>query len=161
MDDLEHARAGARELVDLARNGDTPAVFEAFRRITREHAQGGHGAEPVIGELVFASAEMMLLRAQYTAEDATFAVDLKDDEQFSVPIDELTPPLRATVRALLAELNGHRDEAWFQVRLALREPDVNATLDVLVHALLWTIGMLEWCVAEDVAVPGWLRVTAP
>jgi len=98
----------------------------------------------------------MLLRVGCQPDDVTYALDLRDDEEFTVPIDELTPPLRATVRALLAELNGHTADAEYQLELALSERSLTTTLDVVVHALLWTIGLLEWCEATGAPAPEWL-----
>jgi hypothetical protein len=151
---VERARAGARELVHVAREGDTESVFNVLRRLT----EGAVDAQEIVGQLVAATAQMMLLRAGDAPEDVTYAIDLRNDEEFGVPIDELTPPLRATVRALLAELNGHSEEAQFQLELALCRQTVPTTLDVVVHCLLWTIGMLEWCEEQDRPAPEWLAV---
>ncbi|MBP2326273.1 hypothetical protein JOF56_006658 [Kibdelosporangium banguiense] len=153
---LDRARAGARELVHVARDGDTDGVFQALRRLTERQGIVGSDTRLIVGQLVSASAEMMLQRVGTAPDEVTYAVDLRDDEQFNVPIDELEPPLRATVRALLAELNGLPDEADFQLDLALREQNVPTTLDVVVHSLLWTIGLLEWCEAEQKPAPEWL-----
>ncbi|MET0237101.1 MAG: hypothetical protein ABW224_20800 [Kibdelosporangium sp.] len=160
MDDdremLGRARAGARELVHVARDGDTDGVFDALRRLTEHQGIVEPDTRMVVGQLVSASAEMMLLRAGMAPDDVTYVVDLRDDDEFKVPIDELDPPLRATVRALLAVLNGLPEEADFQLDLALREHNVQTTLDVVVHSLLWTIGLMEWCEAADQPAPEWL-----
>nr|WP_052478467.1 hypothetical protein [Kibdelosporangium sp. MJ126-NF4]CEL18305.1 hypothetical protein [Kibdelosporangium sp. MJ126-NF4]CTQ97790.1 hypothetical protein [Kibdelosporangium sp. MJ126-NF4] len=155
---LGQARAGARELVAVARQGDTAGVFDVLRRLTGDDGIVGSDTRMIVGQLVSASAQMMLMRVGEQAEDVTYAVDLRDDDEFAVPIDELEPPLRATVRALLAELNGRPDEAGFQLDLALYEQTVPTTLDVVVHSLLWTIGLLEWCEAERQTPPAWLDV---
>lgn len=160
MDDdrelLDQARAGARELVHVARDGDTDRVYDALREITKGRRSDRPDTRMIVGQLVAASAQMMLLRVETHPDEVTYAVDLRDDDEFNVPIDELAPPLRATVRALLAELNGRPDEAGFQLDLALREEEVPSRLDVVVHSLLWTIGLLEWCEAEDQPAPEWL-----
>lgn len=153
---LDRARAGARELVHVARDGDTDNVFASLRKLTEGQGIVGSDTRMIVGQLVSASAEMMLLRVGSAPDDVTYAVDLRDDDEFKVSIDELEPPLRATVRALLAELNGRSEEADFQLDLALREQNVPTTLDVVVHSLLWTIGLLEWCEAEDKPAPEWL-----
>ncbi|MCE7004501.1 hypothetical protein LWC34_16905 [Kibdelosporangium philippinense] len=162
MDDdrdlLHRARAGARELVHVAREGDTNSVFDALHRLTGDSGVVGVETRLIVGQLVSASAQMMLLRVGKPPSDVTYAVDLRDDDEFAVPIDELEPPLRATVRALLAELNGRPEEAGFQLDLALRERSVPTTLDVVVHSLLWTIGLLEWCEEEAQPAPAWLSV---
>ncbi|ONI82820.1 hypothetical protein ALI144C_17250 [Actinosynnema sp. ALI-1.44] len=163
MDDFEllhQARAGARELVTVARQGDTTGVFDVLRKLTGSDDIAGADTRLVVGQLVSASAQMMLLRVGAQPQDVTYAVDLRDDDEFAVPIDELEPPLRATVRALLAQLNGRPDEADFQLDLALCEQTVPTTLDVVVHSLLWTIGLLEWCEAEAQSPPEWLSANS-
>ncbi|GAB3885675.1 hypothetical protein ACFQ1S_16665 [Kibdelosporangium lantanae] len=152
---VEQARAGVRELVHVARDGDTQSVFEVLRRVTDDTEVD---TRLVVGQLVAAAAEMMLMRVGKQADDVTYAVDLRDDDEFAVPIDELTPPLRATVRALLAELNGAHADAEYQLELALCEQSLTTTLDVVVHSLLWTIGLLEWCESAGRPAPEWLAV---
>ncbi|MET0132310.1 MAG: hypothetical protein ABW215_01815 [Kibdelosporangium sp.] len=155
---VDRARACARELVHVARDGDTGRVYDTLRDITGPRHDDGTDTRMVVGQLVSASAQMMLLRVDSPPDDVTYAVDLRDNEQFNVPIDDLAPPLRATVRALLAELNGKPAEADFQIDLALGEQSMRGKLDVVVHLLLWTIGLLEWCEAADMPAPKWLTV---
>jgi hypothetical protein len=152
---LEQAQAGARELVYVAKDGDTESIYGVLRRVTGD-SPGGPDARLIVGQLVAAAAQMMLLRVGTPPTDVTYAVDLRDDDEFMVPIDELTPPLRAAVRALLAELNGQPEDAAFQLDLALCQQTVSTTLDVVVHTLLWTIGLLEWCATEGRPAPEWL-----
>lgn len=153
---VERARTGARELVSAARHGDTESVFNVLRRLTEGPGDVQDDVQDIVGQLVAATAQMMLLRVTKPPEDVTYAVDLRDDDEFAVPIDELTPPLRGAVRALLAELNGRSEEARFQLELALCQQTVQTTLDVVVHCLLWTIGLLEWCEEQDQPAPEWL-----
>jgi hypothetical protein len=150
-------RVRARALVAMARDGDTSGLVDALDQLTTEHVNGGPGPHLVVGELITAAVQMVSLRAGSVPAHTLFAVDIRDDGDNAVAIDHLDPPLRATVRALLAELNGHQDDARFQLELALRDIDLEATLEVVVHALLWTIGMLEWCEDEGVDAPDWLR----
>lgn len=151
---LERARANVRELVSVARDGDQDRVFEELRRAIADG--GGPETRLVVGQLVAATAQMMLLRAGQQPDDVIYAVDLRDDGEAAVPVDDLPPQLRATVRALLAELNDRPEDAEYQLRLALWAQDATAMLDVLVHCMLWTIGMMEWCEAQGLPVPEWL-----
>ncbi|TCO44250.1 hypothetical protein [Actinocrispum wychmicini] len=156
MDDrgaLERARASVRELVSVARGGDKDTVFDLLRQVTGD---GGPDTRLVVGQLVAATAEMMLLRAGGQPEDAIFAVDLRDEGELAVPIDDLPPPLRAAVRALLAALNDQPRDMEYQLDLALHEQSAIAVLDVVVHCVLWTVGLLEWCAGEGVTGPEWL-----
>jgi hypothetical protein len=154
---LVQIRARTRALVAMARDGDTAGLVDALDRLTAERAEDGPGPHQVVGELISAAVQMVSLRAGSMPAHTLFAVDIRDDGDHAVAIDHLDPPLRATIRALLAELNGHQDDARFQLELALRDIDMEATLEVVVHALLWTIGMLEWCEDEGVDAPDWLR----
>ena len=52
--------------------------------------------------------------------------------------------MRATIRALLAELNGSPDDASFQLDLAMRGVDHRSGLDTVRRALTMTIGLLHW-----------------
>jgi hypothetical protein len=141
----------------MARDGDTSGLVDALDRLTAERADGGPGPHQIVGELISAAVQMVSLRAGSMPVETLFAVDIRDDVDNAIAIDHLDPPLRATVRALLAELNGHKEDARFQLELALRDIDMEATLEVVVHALLWTIGMLEWCEEQGVDAPDWLR----
>ncbi|ONI79497.1 hypothetical protein ALI144C_27270 [Actinosynnema sp. ALI-1.44] len=154
---LVQIRARARALVAMARDGDTTGLVDALDRLLAEREAGGPGPHQVVGELITAAVEMVGLRAGDVPAHTLFAVDIRDDTDNAVAIDHLDPPLRATIRALLAELNGHPDDTRFQLELALRDIDLEATLEVVVHALLWTIGMLEWCEEQGVDAPDWLR----
>ncbi|RSM67813.1 hypothetical protein DMH04_48160 [Kibdelosporangium aridum] len=154
---LVQIRARARALVAMARDGDTAGLVDALDRLLAEQAEGGPGPHQIVGELICAAVQMVTLRAGEVPPHTLFAVDIRDDTDQAVAIDHLEPPLRATIRALLAELNGHPDDARFQLELALRDIDLESTLEVVVHALLWTIGMLEWCEEQGVDAPDWLR----
>lgn len=154
---LVRIRHRARYLVELARDGDTTGLLDALSGLTAERGEGALSTHLIVGELISAAVQMVSLRAGAVPAHTLFAVDIRDDVDQEVAIDMLEPPLRATIRALLAELNGHPEESRFQLELALRDIDLDATLEVVVHALLWTIGLLEWCESEGVDVPDWLR----
>jgi hypothetical protein len=156
-DSTAQIRTRARSLVVMARDGDTSGLVDALDRLTSEQAEGGPGPHLVVGELISAAVQMVSVRAGSVPAETLFAVDIRDDGDHAVAIDHLEPPLRATIRALLAELNGHPEDARFQLELALRDIDMEATLEVVVHALLWTIGMLEWCEEQGVEAPDWLK----
>jgi len=151
----------ARYLVEAMNGGDDESMLVELARLTANRASGGRESHLVVTELISALAEMMLTAGGATAqEDRDYGLELTNDEDDAIAIDETSPPVRATVRALLAELNERTDDALFQVDLALREDTLLATLEVFAHILLWTIGMLKWCDANDVARPQWLGAMA-
>jgi len=154
----QHPRTVARQLVDyMRRNNDESMVLE-LARLTADRANGGREAHQVACELIAALARMMLLASgpQHDGEEPTYGLELTNDEDQEITIDEASPPVRAAVRALLAELNEHPEDAEFQVDLALREPTFQTTLEVYAHVLLWTMGMLDWCDGNHVPRPRWL-----
>jgi hypothetical protein len=154
----QHPRTVARQLVEyMRRNNDESMVLE-LARLTADRANGGREAYSVACELVAALARMMFIAAgpQSGGDDQTYGLELTNDDDQEITIDEASPPVRAAVRALLAELNEHHEDAEFQVELALREATFNATIEVYAHILLWTVGMLDWCDTNHVARPHWL-----
>jgi hypothetical protein len=144
----------ARQLVDYMRDGDDEGMVLELARLTAVRAGGSHEAHLVVGELIAALAQMMAHASG--GDEPTYGLELTNDDEQQVAIDEASPPVRAAIRALLAELNHHPDDRVFQVELALREDTFKATLDVYAHVLLWTMGMIEWCDDNHVARPRWL-----
>jgi hypothetical protein len=74
-----------------------------------------------------------------------------------VEIDELDPPVRATIRALLAAVNEHPEDAADQIALAVAG-GLQATAEVVVLALRWTVNAVESCAETGVPLPDWLRL---
>lgn len=141
----------------MRRNDDESMVLE-MARLTADRANGGRDSHLITCELIAALSQMMLTAAGPEQEDGdrTYGLELTGDDNDQLDIDQTSPPIRAAVRALLAELNGHSDETLFQVELALREDSFKATIEVLAHVVLWTIGMLEWCDTNGIPRPQWL-----
>ncbi|MDQ3579600.1 MAG: hypothetical protein M3443_18795 [Actinomycetota bacterium] len=152
----EHPRRVARRLVAVTRGGDL--------------APGG-GPDPmdmiagpehrtrllaVLRELVEATVSMMSCSAGAFDADRAYVLDLRDESGLPVDVDHLDPPVRALVRALLAESNGRPRDADYQLELAMRDDPRFDPLDVLALALLWTVGSMEWCEEHDAPTPGWL-----
>jgi hypothetical protein len=98
----------------------------------------------VVAELINVATAAVRNNAGPFPQQAAFAVDLRDDDNDRVGIDELDPPVRATIRAMLAELNGSPDDASFQLDLAVRGVDRRTGLDTVRRALTMTIGLLHW-----------------
>ncbi|PWW62726.1 hypothetical protein [Actinokineospora spheciospongiae] len=152
----EHPRGMARRLVAVTRGGgaDPRGTDGALDVLTGPDRHERLTA--VLHELVVATADMMLLRADTPVAEKAFVLDLRDEDGQPVVVDQLDPPVRALVRALLAELNGRPEDTDFQLSLALREDERYDPVDVLVLALLWTVGSIEWCEENDAPTPGWL-----
>ncbi|CAM3292606.1 hypothetical protein KIPE111705_00115 [Kibdelosporangium persicum] len=154
----EHnARLQARRLVGVMRAGDDESLVLEMARLTADRANGGRESHLIVGELIVALAQMMLTAAGPAEDgDRAYGLELTGDDDNQLDIDQTSPPIRAAVRALLAQLNDHADEAQFQVDLALCEDNFKVTIEVMAHVLLWTIGMIDWCDEHGVARPLWL-----
>lgn len=152
----QHPRTVARQLVEYMRRNDDESMVLELARLTADRANGGREAHQVACELTTALAGMMLNASGPQSEEPSYGLELTNDDDQEITIDEASPPVRAAVRALLAELNEHHEDAVFQVDLALREATFKATLEVYAHVLLWTVGMLDWCDANHVPRPHWL-----
>jgi hypothetical protein len=130
---------------------------EFSTRLTADRENGGRDSYLITCELIAALSQMMLTAAGPEQDaDRSYGLELTGDENEQLDIDKTSPPIRAAVRALLAELNGHSEETLFQVELALRDNSFKATIEVLAHVVLWTIGMLEWCDTNGIMRPQWL-----
>jgi hypothetical protein len=154
----QHPRAQARWLVEVMRQSDDESLVLELARLTADRVRGGRQSHLIICELVSALARMLLTASG--PGDHTYGLEIADDDNKEIEIDEASPPVRAAVRALLAELNHHSEDALFQVDLALRDDTLQTTIEVFAHVLLWTMGMLKWCGATDVPTPGWLPAPA-
>jgi hypothetical protein len=155
-------RARARYLVTVMDRGDNESVVLEMARLTAERANGGRQPHLIVCELVEALAHMLRTAGgSPVREEAAYGLELTNDaDDQKIDIDEASPPVRACVRALLAQLNDHADDALFQVDLALRDTSFQATLEVFTHVLLWTIGALKWCDASQMPRPQWLGAAA-
>ncbi|HEV2783080.1 MAG TPA: hypothetical protein VGX25_27175 [Actinophytocola sp.] len=147
------ARATAGRLVTLARAGEWDAVRGSLSLLA--YAGGGpqERLRHIVGELVEASASMVMWRAAGMGLSGTFSADLRRADESLIDIDGVDPPVRALIRAMLAAVNGCPEDAADQVALALAGGQ-QASVEVVVLALKWTVSALEWC--ADEARPEWL-----
>ncbi|HEX6355956.1 hypothetical protein [Actinophytocola sp.] len=139
------ARATAHQLVHCVLEADSSRLTETLGTVV-DHPTGE--LRPYVREVVAELINVATAAVRHTAGrfegNAAFAVDLRDDDNDRVGIDELDPPVRATIRAMLAELNGSPDDASFQLDLAVRGVDRRSGLDTVRRALTMTIGLLHW-----------------
>lgn len=143
-DDPE-AQATAHQLVHCVLEADPVGLTQTLESVA---CQPEDGLRPYVREIVAELINVATAAVRDTAgplrERAAFAIDLRDDDNDRVVIDDLEPPVRATIRALLAELNGSPDDASFQLDLAMRGVDQRSGLDTVRRVLTMTIGLLHW-----------------
>jgi hypothetical protein len=143
------AQATAHQLVHCVLESDSDGLTETLDTVADHPSDELRPyVREVVAELInVATAAVRNSTGRF--ENAAFAVDLRDDANDQVGIDELDPPVRATIRAMLAELNGSPDDASFQLDLAVRGVDQRTGLDTVRRALTMTIGLLHWSEHTD------------
>jgi len=139
------AQATAHQLVHCVLEADSDGLTETLETVVDHPAEELRPyVREVVAELINVATAAVRDNAGPFPRQAAFAVDLRDDDNDRVGIDELDPPVRATIRAMLAELNGSPDDASFQLDLAVRGVDRRTGLDTVRRALTMTIGLLHW-----------------
>jgi len=136
-------QATAHRLVHCVLDSDSDGLTNALETVVEQ----GERLKPYVRDVVAELIQVGASAVRHTVgpdEDPAFAVDLRDATDDSVEIDELEPQLRATIRALLADLNGRHEDAEFQLDLAVRQLDPLSGLDTVRRALTMTIALLQW-----------------
>lgn len=98
----------------------------------------------VMAELIRVATTAVRIGIGNPTERTAYTIDLRDGADDQVSIDELDPPSRATIRAMLAELNGSTDDASIQLDLAVQRLDPLTGLETVRRALTMTVGVLSW-----------------
>lgn len=139
------AQATAHQLVHCVLEADPVGLTETLDTVAA-HPDGELRpyVREIVAELINVATTAVRDSAGPLRDRAAFAIDLRDDDNDRVGIDDLEPPVRATIRAMLAELNGSPDDASFQLDLAVRGVDHRTGLDTVRRALTMTIGLLHW-----------------
>lgn len=159
MDTTGRARTTARLLVNLARIGDLDGVSRIVRLLTDPACPQRERLRQVLSELLSAAGTMVLRQTGGAGPGAAIVLDLRRIDGSTVDIDELRPEVRAMVRALLAEVNDHREDTFDQLELAL-DGTGDGLADGVTLVLLWTVSAMAWCEEHDEPAPGWLAATA-
>jgi hypothetical protein len=138
-------QATAHQLVHCVLEADSDGLTETLETVMDQPSDELRPyVREVVAELISVATAAVRGSTARMFGNAAFAVDLRDDANDRVAIDELDPPVRATIRAMLAELNGSPDDASFQLDLAVRGIDRRTGLDTVRRALTMTVGLLHW-----------------
>ena len=147
------AQATAHQLVHCVLGADQAGLTETLESVASHPVDDLRGyVREIVAELINVATTAVRDSAGPLRDRAAFAIDLRDDENDRVGIDDLDPPVRATIRALLADLNGASEDASFQLDLAVREvgsASLETGLDTVRRALTMTIGLLHWSEQSD------------
>ena len=149
------ARAMVGRLVRLARDGELEAVVCSLSLLGYANPGQRQRMGQLLATLIETTSALLLGHAEPSPEFGMFGVDLRRPDGSTVDIDALDPPVRATIRALLAQVNGHPEDAAEQVELAVAGGD-QAAAEAVVLALRWTVNAVESCTESGVPLPDWL-----
>lgn len=138
------AQVTAHRLVHCVLDSDADGLSNALETVADQGEHLRPYVRDVVAELIQVAVTAVRDTTDATRGDIAFAVDLRDEDDVQVSIDDLAPPARATVRALLADLNGNADDAAFQLDLVVRNLDPLAGLDTVRRALTMTVALLQW-----------------
>ncbi|MDQ0379433.1 hypothetical protein [Amycolatopsis thermophila] len=132
----------ADQLVDDLGREDFESVSRLLPRMIGADAPEAGLLRPLCAELVTVTARLVRDRAAPDAGDL-FTVALADEDAGDVQIDELQPPLRAVLRAVLAELNHDAAGVDAQLEFITGDPDPCGQVDALVHLVSWAHDLLH------------------
>ena len=158
-DERAQARAMVCELIDEIDGGSPDTVAEMVDRLTESGPGQRTRLRAVLAELLDVGASAVTLLTgevddirevdgaagedgEDDAADPTYAVELCDGDGEPIDIDELAPPTRALIRALLARLAGRDDDMAVQIDFALASGEREDAAEVLSMALMWTLDAL-------------------
>jgi hypothetical protein len=138
------AQVTAHRLVHCVLDSDSDGLTDALETVVDQQEDGLKPyVRGVVAELIQVGAKAVR-ESVGPDEQPAFAVDLRDGTNDTVGIDELEPQVRATIRALLADLNGCPEDAQIQLDLAVRQLDPLTGLETVRRALTMTIALLQW-----------------
>lgn len=152
----DRARERARHMVDLLAHDDYNGLAGSTKSVVTDNATQRELLFPLLVEVTEASAQMIKAQAgDSDAEETAYVLDVDSSDGTEADIDALPPALCALLRGILAWLEEHHDDAYFQLSLAAADPCARGRLDALVHGLLCVFSLLDKQQARDHA-PLWL-----
>ncbi|AHH98157.1 hypothetical protein GCM10010174_79950 [Kutzneria viridogrisea] len=150
-------RSHLRDAVCLLRAEDPQGAIMALENLYQtEEDTGLDNLRDAANELVSASAQMLRALSEHAGAGGELQMHLGDLEGAPIPVDEVEPPLRATYRSLLAELNEDHESAAIQLDLLFARDEPQETVTALLHLLLWAASLLDDCERGGARVPAWL-----
>jgi hypothetical protein len=141
--DRTAGRAVADRLLELVSQDRIDELSAELGELISRHAPRRRLLRPVLTSLAAMAAELVTDSAGPVDERYAFTVDVRDETDDAVELDELRPSLRAMLRAVLALLSEHPEDAGFQLDLVIGDPDPLGRMDAVVHALLWVHGLRD------------------
>ncbi|WP_163505913.1 hypothetical protein [Fodinicola acaciae] len=151
-----HVRQWTRHLMADLRECRTDAASALIAELVGPDGPNHWLLRPVLAELTRCTAALIEAAAPYPPNlvDCTLLINTADGRR--VTIDDLDPPVRATMRAILALLHHNDADAELQLDLVADSTDAAGTADAILHAILWTQSAVTACEQSDLPVPAWL-----
>lgn len=147
-------RSTLANLITMVQRGKTRRALDCLALIVTTDNAPREWLRAALDELVTASADLVIASCSPESGDV-YELDLRDDQESTVDIDRIDPPLRATMRALLARVNGQPAAAGEQIELVL-EGGLPDAVDCVLTLLGWTGNLRDWCRSHNLATPDWL-----
>jgi hypothetical protein len=154
-DQRTQAREMAGRLINLVRTGQLDTAVGSLNMLSYAGPAHRERLRLILAALIEGIAAMVIDKAGYLRMSGSFAVDLRRDDESVVDIDSLDPPVRATIRAILAQVNEHPEDAADQISFAVAGGR-QATVEAVVLALRWTVNAVESCEDNGLPTPDWL-----
>lgn len=151
-----HVRQWTRHLMADLREHRTEAASTLLAELVGLDGPNRWLLRPVLTELIRATAALIETAAPVPPNlvDCTLLINTADGRR--VTIDDLDPPVRATMRAVLALLHHNPADAELQLDLIAESTDTAGTADAVLHAMLWTQSAVSACEQDGIPVPAWL-----
>lgn len=143
----------AELLYQYERNGWQVAECSLTLIAEVDREDRGGRLRAVLTDLVHDIARLLRLQAAFCGVEGPCHVEAVLPDGTPLDIDEVVPPVRAAVRALLADYNDCPDDVDDQIDLVLR-----AERDAVVRAVLVLLnlasGLNRWCRDHEPTPPG-------
>jgi hypothetical protein len=148
----------AGRLINLVRVGELDTAVGSLSMLSYAGPAHRERLRQVLATLIEAIATMVTGKADSMDIGGAFAVDLRREDESAVDIDSLDPPVRAVIRAILAQVNDHPEDADDQIGFAVAGGR-QASVEAVVLALRWTINAMENCEDVGLPTPEWLMAS--
>ncbi|MFL6143736.1 MAG: hypothetical protein ACJ72N_17975 [Labedaea sp.] len=155
MSDGYSARVTVANLLIMVRHGGWTAAARCLDSLVATDSSSGRRLRSILTELIDLAATLVLSGATPIDDNEVFELDVRGEDESLVDIDLLEPPLRATMRALLAKVNGCPADTADQIDLVLVAGPM-AGAEAVLTVLQWTDNLLRWCRRNNIATPNWI-----
>jgi hypothetical protein len=127
----------ADHLVDVLARQDYDTLAGLVPRVLGRQSPDRRLFLPLLAELAIEVAARIRAQTGDVSAEDLITVGLTAEDDTGAVIDELDPPLRATLRAVLAELNHDRENSLLQLDFVNEDPNPLGRLDALLHLVSW------------------------